>query len=89
LDKLRCRKLEKHSSEMFYFYRKKALPFHIFKRGDLVQFRRMGKSRGIFQGTVYKRGKRHLMVVSRNDPGNVSKSSWRIIRGFSNSSYEK
>jgi hypothetical protein len=89
LDGLLCQRLQKHGTEMLRFYMRSDLPFHTFKRGDLVQFHRTDEPQDTYQGTVYERGRRHLMVVSRDDPGNVAKDFWCIMRGFSSLSYEK
>jgi hypothetical protein len=75
--------------EVIHFYRNDELPFHVFKRGALVQFRKESYSSPTFQGIVYRQGKKYLDVVSRRKERNVSQSTWRLELGFSNLSYEK
>jgi hypothetical protein len=78
-----------HKSEMISFYKNEGLPFHIFKRGDVVLFCSEDQAAIVHRGTVYEVGKRYLRVVSRTKLPDWFQGTWRLELSYSDSSYEK
>jgi hypothetical protein len=86
---MRGKLIKIEDTTMISFYKDEDLPYHIFKRGDIIRFYRAGHMRDMYKGIVYERGKNYLYVISLDKPEMIDQHLWRLERFFSDLSYEK